>query len=129
MNIIKKNVEKKGGEKMNNIVLILVGLVFGYFVYFGFCQKGFLVGYILNFIYCFIIYYLQKSPITIIAVAGIFLAAAIITILEYIAYKRTQSFLGYIAYFLVIIIAIFLTIFLGKTLFTFLADPSILFKK
>lgn len=113
---------------MSNLVFIIAGLVFAYFVYFGFCQKGFLLGYVLNFFYCLGVYYLQKSPITSIAVAGMFLAAAIITVLEYIAYRRTQSFLGYVAYFLVIIIAICLIIFLAKTLFTFLADPSILFK-
>ena len=128
MHIINKN-EEKGGRKMNNVGVILAGLVFSYFVYFGFCQKGFFMGYVLNFIYCFVMYYLQKSPITAIAVAGMFLSAAIISILEYIAYRKTQSFLGYVAYFLVIIIAILLTIFLCKTLFTFLADPSILFRK
>lgn len=113
---------------MNNVGLILTGLIFSYFVYFGFCQKGFFMGYVLNFVYCFAIYFLQKSPITGIAVAGMLLVSAIITVLEYLAYKRTQSFLGYVAYFLVILITILLTIFLTKMLFRFLEDPSVLLK-
>ncbi len=113
---------------MNHIVSIVIGLIFAYIVYLGICQKGFIFGYVLNFVYCFISYYLQNPEITIMTFATVFLMTTIITIVEYIAYQKTQSFLGYIAYIVVMIGIIFGIIFLTKTLFAFLANPATLLK-
>ena len=116
---------------MSNVISIIIALFFAWIVYFGISQKGFLVGYVLNFLYCFANLYLQNGgpEITVIVVAGVFLTAAIITAVEYMAYQKTQSFLGYLAYVVLIVVVIMAIVFLTKTLFTFLADPSVLFNQ
>lgn len=113
---------------MNYIVSIIVGVIFTYIVYLGLCKKGFMLGFILNFLYCFVNFYLQNPEITITTFATILLITAIITILEAIANQKTQSFFGYLAYMVIIVIVIAIIIFLTKTLFHFIANPSQLLK-
>lgn len=116
---------------MNQIVSIIVGLIFSFIVYLAICQKGFLVGYVLNLVYGFVSYFLQNEnpEITIIIIAGIILITALITLLEYIGCQKTQSFVGYVAYVITILVVIVVIVYLTKALFTFLADPSVLFNK
>lgn len=112
---------------MNHITSIIVGLVFAIIVYFGLCKKGVILAYILNFLYFLVNYYIQNSETTIISIAKIFLVTAIITLLEYIAYQKTQSFFGYLFYMLLMVVGIVAIIYLAKALIAFLANPSILY--
>ena len=58
-----------------------------------------------------------------------FLVAAIITFLEFIAYKKSESFVGYLVYIVLMVVGIIIVIALTKALFTFLGNPSMLFEK
>lgn len=114
---------------MINIIGIVVGIIFAYIVYLGLCRSGFMLGYVLNFLYCFANHYFKNSEITMMAVARVFLVAAIVTFLEYIAYKKSESFVGYLVYIVLIVVGIIVVIALTKSLFTFLGNPSMLFEK
>lgn len=114
---------------MINIVAIIVGFIFVYIVYLGLCRNGFMLGYILNFLYTLINYYLKNSEITMLIMAKVFLVAAIVTFLEYIAYKKSESFIGFLVYIVLIVVGIAIVIALTKALFTFLGNPSMLFEK
>ena len=114
---------------MVSIGAIIVGFILAYIVYLGLCRKGFMLGYILNFLYTLINDYLKNVEITILTIAKVFLVAAIVTFVEYIAYKKSQSFIGYLAYIVVMVIGVVVVITLAKPLFTFLGNPSMLFEK
>lgn len=115
---------------MNQIISIIVGVIFAYIVYIGICKKGFLVGYVLNFVGCLVGYFLQEQApeLTIVVIAGILVGVTIVTVVEYIAFQKTQSFIGYLAYVGMIIVATIVVIYLTKALFTFIANPSVLFE-
>ncbi len=112
-----------------NILAIIVGIIFIYIAYLGLCRNGFMLGYILNFLYCFVDNYFKGSEMTMMAVARVFLVAAIVTFLEYIAYKKSESFVGYLVYIVLMVVGIIVVIALTKALFTFLGNPSMLFEK
>lgn len=114
---------------MINIGAIIIGFIFAYIVYLGLCRSGFMLGYILNFLYCFANHYFKNSGITMMEVARVFLVAAIITFLEFIAYKKSESFVGYLVYIVLMVVGIIIVIALTKALFTFLGNPSMLFEK
>lgn len=107
---------------------IIVGLIFVIAVYVGLSKKGVILAYILNFLYFLANYYLQNSETTVILIAKIFLVTAIITLLEYIAYQKAQSFFGYLFYILLMVVGVIVVIYLTKALFTFLGNPSILYE-
>ena len=95
---------------MINIGAIIIGFIFAYIVYLGLCRSGFMLGYILNFLYCFANHYFK-------------------TFLEFIAYKKSESFVGYLVYIVLMVVGIIIVIALTKALFTFLGNPSMLFEK
>lgn len=113
---------------MNQVTSIMLGLVSASVVYFGLCKKGVILGYLLNFLYFLANYYLQNSEMTVISIAKIFLVTAIITLVEYIAYQKSQSIFGYLFYIFVIAVTIVVVIYLTKALFAFLANPSMLYQ-
>ena len=109
-------------------VAIVVGFIFAYIVYLALSKKGFMLGYGLNFLYSLVSHYWSSSELTMFTIAKILLVTAIITGAEYIAYKKTQSFMGYLVYIVLMIVGIIVVIALTKALFTFLGNPSMLFE-
>lgn len=113
-----------------NVISIIIGFIFSYVVYQCFNRRGFLLGYVVNFLYAGIEYFLQANnqEITIISIATILLAVTIGTVLEYIAYQRAKSFVSYLVQLILIGIGIALIVLLIWAVFTFIANPSILLK-
>ena len=114
-----------------NIMLIAIALVFAFFVYMSFGKSGFFLGYVMNFLYAIVYYFLQGTTqeITIITIATVFLVIAIVTFVEYVAYQKATSFISYLINVILIGISIVVIIKLTKILFTFLANPEMLWKK
>lgn len=114
-----------------NILSIVIALVVAYLVYISFGKSGFFLGYVLNFLYVVIYYFLQgtSQEITLITIAAVFLVIAIVTFAEYVAYQKATSFIGYLINVVLIAICTVVIIKLTKVLFTFLANPEMLWKK
>lgn len=114
-----------------NILSIVIALVVAYLVYISFGKSGFFLGYVLNFLYVVIYYFLQgtNQEITMITIAAVFLGVAIVTFVEYVAYQKATSFVSYLINVILIGVSIVVIIALTKTLFTFLGNPEMLWKK
>ena len=113
-----------------NILSIIIGLIFIYIVYVCFNQKGFFLGYVVNFLNVGIQYFLQgtNQEITVISISTMLLIITIVTVLEYIAYQKATSFLSYLVHIVLIGIGIAFIILLMWAVFAFIANPAILLK-